>query len=310
MNWTEIRIEIACRDAERAADIANMVVPYGLYIEDYSDLEESARTIAHIDLIDEALIAKDRTVAVLHIYVSPEDNPREAVAYLEERFSAEGIAYRLDEATVAESDWADNWKQYFHPIEIGERLAICTSWEEYDNAAGRRVLTIDPGAAFGTGTHDTTKLCLTVLERVCRAGDTLLDVGCGSGILALSALVLGCETACGVDIDPLAVKVAKENASLNGLADRVDFVCGDLVEAVTGRYDVVCANIVADVIIKLCDSVPPFLKEDGLFVCSGIIDTREADVTAKLCETGFAVKERMESGGWVALVCEKERNHA
>ena len=310
MNWTEIRIEIASRDAERAADIANMVVPYGLYIEDYSDLEESTRAIAHIDLIDEALIAKDRTIAVLHIYVSPEDNPREAVAYLEERFSSEGIGYRLDEATVAESDWADNWKRYFHPIEIGERLAIRPSWETYENAGGRRVLTIDPGAAFGTGTHDTTKLCLTVLERVCRTGDALLDVGCGSGILALSALVLGCETACGVDIDPLAVKVARENAALNGLADRSAFICGDLVEAVTGQYDVVCANIVADVIIKLCESVTPFLKEDGLFVCSGIIDTREADVTAKLHETGFTVKERMESGGWVAIVCEKERNHA
>ena len=307
MNWTEIRIEIASCDAERAADIANMVVPYGLYIEDYSDLEEGARTIAHIDLIDEALIAKDRSKAILHIYISPEDNPREAIAYLRERFLSEGIGYRLDEATVAESDWADNWKQYFHPIEIGERLAICPSWEKYDNVGGRHVLTIDPGAAFGTGTHDTTKLCLTVLERVCRAGDTLLDVGCGSGILALSALILGCETACGVDIDPLAVKVAKENAALNGLADRVDFACGDLVEAVTGQYDIVCANIVADVIIKLCDSVPPFMKENGLFVCSGIIDTREDDVRAKLYETGFTVKERMESGGWVALVCMKER---
>ena len=308
MNWTEIRIAVAAADAERAADIANMVVPYGLYIEDYSDLEESARAIAHIDLIDEALVAKDRTTAILHLYVSPEDNPREATAFLEERLSAAGIGHKLDETTVAESDWADNWKQYFKPIEIGHRLAICPSWETYDNAEDRCVLTIDPGAAFGTGTHDTTRLCLTVLDGVCRPGDTLLDVGCGSGILALSALLLGCEKACGVDIDAMAVKVARENAALNGLSERVDFFCGDLVEAVHGQYDIVCANIVADVIIKLCDSVLPFLKEDGIAVFSGIIDVREADVLQKLAACGLRVRERMTSAGWVALVCEKERN--
>lgn len=310
MNWTEIRIEVASGEADRAAAIANMVVPYGLYLEDYSDLEESARQIAHIDLIDEALVAKDRSRAILHIYVSPEDNPHEATAFLAERLSAEGIAHRLEETTVAESDWADNWKQYFKPLEIGRRLAVCPSWETYENADGRCVLTIDPGAAFGTGTHDTTRLCLTVLDRVCQPGDTLLDVGCGSGILALSALRLGCERACGVDIDALAVKVARENAALNGLSDRAEFLCGDLVEAVCGQYDIVCANIVADVIIKLCDSVLPFLKEDGIAVFSGIIDVREAEVVAKLSAIGLRVKERMTSGGWVALVCEKERDHA
>lgn len=308
MNWTEIRIYLAAREAERVAGIANMTVPYGLYIEDYSDLEESARAIAHIDLIDDDLIAKDRSQAILHLYISPEDNPREAIAFLEERLKAEGIAYRLESVLIAESDWADNWKRYFHPIEIGNRLAVCPSWETYDNPDGRQVLTIDPGAAFGTGTHDTTKLCLTVLDEICRTGDTLLDVGCGSGILALSALLLGCESACGVDIDALAVKVARENAALNGLSDRAAFVCGDLVEAVSGCYDIVCANIVADVIIKLCDSVLPFLKDDGLLVCSGIIDTRESDVAAKLNEVGLRIQKRMESGGWVALVCEKERD--
>ena len=284
-----------------------MAVPYGLYIEDYSDLEEAALSIAHIDLIDDELIAKDRTRAILHLYISPEENPMEAISFLEERYRSVGIDYAIEKSSVKESDWSDNWKQYFKPLEIGNRLAVCPSWESYENRDGRHVLTIDPGAAFGTGAHDTTRLCLTVLDRLCRPGQTLLDVGCGSGILAISALLLGCDSAVGVDIDPLAVKVAKENASLNGLSDRTEFVCGDLVEAVTGQYDLVCANIVADVIIQLCDSVLPFLKDEGLFLCSGIIDSRESDVLEKLEQVGLRVRDRAESGGWVALVCEKGR---
>ena len=307
MNWTEIQIGVPVADADRAADIAHMVVPYGLYIEDYSDLEEASLAIAHIDLIDEDLVAKDRSRAILHLYISPEENPMEAIAFLEERYRSVGIDYTLDRGLIQESDWSENWKQYFKPLEIGTRLAVCPSWETYENRDGRQVLTIDPGAAFGTGAHDTTRLCLGVLDRICRPGQTLLDVGCGSGILAISALLLGCDSAVGVDIDALAVKVAKENARRNGLEERTKFVCGDLVETVSGRFDLICANIVADVIIQLCDSVLPFLKEDGRFVCSGILDSREGDVLAKLEQVGLRVCERAESGGWVALVCEKGR---
>ncbi len=307
MDWTEIKIKVNSADTERASDIANMVVPYGIYIEDYTDLEEMALEIAHIDLIDEELVAKDRSVAFVHIYINPEENPLEAIAFLSERYSAEGIEHSIEHNYVKESDWAENWKKYFKPLEIGNRLAVCPSWESYDNKDGRTVLSIDPGAAFGTGAHDTTRLCLSVLDRICADGQTILDVGCGSGILAISALLLGCDKAVGVDIDPLAVKVAKENASLNGLADRCEFTCGDLVEAVKGQYDIVCANIVADVIIMLCDDVLPFIKDDGVFVCSGIIDTREQDVVAKLSKIGLRIRDRYTSGGWVALVCEKER---
>ncbi len=307
MDWTEIVIKINSNDTERASDIANMVVPYGIFIEDYTDLEEMAQEIAHIDLIDKELIARDRSVAYIHIYINPEESPLESIAYLTERYTAEGIEHTIEQGFVKESDWAENWKKYFKPIEIGDRLAVCPTWENYDNSAARKVLSIDPGAAFGTGTHDTTKLCLTVLDKICTEGQSILDVGCGSGILALSALLLGCDEAVGVDIDSLAVKVAKENALLNRLDSRCEFACGDLVEAIQGQYDIVCANIVADVIIMLCDSVLPFIKDDGVFVCSGIIDTREQDVLQKLSQIGLRVRDRYTSGGWVALVCEKER---
>lgn len=310
MDWTELKIFIDSKDTELAGDIANMVVPYGIYIEDYTDLEQMAMEIAHIDLIDEQLRMRDKSVAVIHIYISPEENPLEAIAYLRERYNAVGIKHRIDMSTVSESDWADNWKKYFKPLEIGKRLAVCPSWEHYENVNNRTVLKIDPGAAFGTGAHDTTRLCLAVLDKYCTEGKTILDVGSGSGILSVSAVLLGCSRAVGVDIDAMAVKVARENAELNGVESKTEYICGDLTEKVSGKYDIVCANIVADVIISLCDNVKNFMNENGLFICSGIIDTREEDVLRKLKSVGLTVTERFESGGWVALVCRKEEFNA
>ncbi len=305
MNWTELRIYINSNDIEVAGDIANMTVPYGIYIEDYTDLEEMALEIAHIDLIDEELRARDKSTAIIHIYISEEDNPFEAVAYLRERYNAVGIEHRIDTVAVNEIDWADNWKKYFKPIEVGTRLAVCPSWEQYDNRDNRTVIEIDPGAAFGTGTHDTTRLCLNVLDKYCTDGKTILDIGSGSGILSIAAVMLGCSRAVGVDIDAMAVKVAKENAELNNVANCTEYVCGNLTEQITGKFDIVCANIVADVIISLCDNVLNFIDDDGMFICSGIIDTREDDVLAKLSEIGLIVTGRFESAGWVALVCRK-----
>ncbi len=308
MNWTELKIYISSADTDAAGDIANMTVPYGIYIEDYTDLEEMAFEIAHIDLIDEKLKARDKSTAIIHIYISEEDNPFETVAYLTERYNAVGIKHKIDTVAVSESDWADNWKKYFKPIEVGSRLAVCPSWEQYNNKDGRTVIGIDPGAAFGTGTHDTTRLCLSVLDKYCSDGKTILDIGSGSGILSIAAVMLGCEKAVGVDIDAMAVKVAKENAELNGVADCTEYVCGNLTEKISGKFDIVCANIVADVIISLCDNVLNFIEHNGMFICSGIIDTRETDVLAKLSAIGLKVTERFESAGWVALVCRKDEN--
>ncbi len=305
MNWTEIKISIPCIDVEKASAIANMTVPYGIYIEDYSDLEPMAQEIAHIDLIDEELVAKDRTKAIIHIYISEEDNPNEAISYLSERFAAENIDFVIDSEQVKEVDWAENWKKYFKPVEIGNRLAVCPSWETYDNVDNRTVLSIDPGAAFGTGTHDTTKLCLTVLDSMIKGGETLLDIGCGSGILAISSIILGTKWADGVDIDAMAVRVATENALLNGVEDKTNFIYGDLTEKISGKYDIICANIVADVIIMLCDNVTQFMKDDGVFVCSGIVDIREDDVVRAIESSGLKIIDRHTSGGWVALTAAK-----
>ena len=306
MDWTEVKIYIPTDHTDEAAAIANMAVPYGIYLEDYSDLEQGAREIARIDLIDEDLLARDRATSIIHLYIDPQDNPPEAVAFLRERLTAAAIPYKVDAETVREEDWANNWKKYFKPLPVGEKLLICPSWETADNPDGRKLLSIDPGMAFGTGGHDTTRLVLETLERHITDGCDFLDIGCGSGILSIAACLLGAGSALGVDIDALAVRTAKENGELNGLTEpKYTILKGDLAKDVNGKYPVIAANIVADAIIALSPAVPALLADGGVYITSGIIDTREQDVLATLEKCGFTVVERHEHGGWLCLVCKR-----
>lgn len=304
--WTEVRITIDAENVDKAGDIASMVVPYGIYIEDYTDLEQQAWEIAHIDLIDEELLKKDRSKAIVHIYISPEESPAEAVAFLSERYSAEGIKNEIDLIACRNEDWENNWKQYFHPMPVGEKLLIQPLWRDQVESGDRKVLKIEPGLAFGTGSHDTTRLCLETLEKHVSEGKTVLDIGCGSGILSIASLLLGAENAIGVDIDPLAVKTAKENGELNGFSEPKFTVHeGNLVDKVSGTYDIVVANIVADVIMLFCQNVGEFMNEDSVFITSGIIDTREDDVLSSFKKYGFEVQERYEQNGWLCFVVKK-----
>ncbi|MBO5420603.1 MAG: 50S ribosomal protein L11 methyltransferase [Clostridia bacterium] len=302
MEWTEVKINVNTKDVDKAGDIAQMVVPYGIYIEDYSDLEEAAWEIAHIDLIDEDLLQKDRSKAVVHIYISPEESPAEAVAFLSERYNAEGIEHEIDLSICRNQDWENNWKAYFKPLPVGEKLLIRPVWEDEYDADGRIVLDIEPGLAFGNGGHDTTRLCLETLEKHINPDIDLLDIGCGSGILGIAGLLLGAKSATGVDIDALAVKTAKENGTINGFEEpKFTVFEGNLTDKVTGKYDVVVANIVADIIVMFTENVGKFLKDDGVYITSGIIDTREQDVLDAFEKYGFEVVGRHESCGWLCF---------
>lgn len=306
-NWTEIKITVPVKDVDEAGAIASMTVPYGIYIEDYSNLEEEAMEIARIDLIDEELLAKDRTKGIVHIYISPEENPQEAISFLEARFLAEGIDFEIDTGNCAREDWENNWKQYFKPIAVGQKILIRPAWiDEYD-ADDRIVLNLEPGVAFGTGTHETTRLCLEALENNITPGCKMLDVGCGSGILSVAGMLLGASSAVGVDIDRLAVKVAVENGKLNGLAaPSFNMIHGNLVDKVSGKYQVVTANIVADAIIMLTPAVKQFLDKDAIYIVSGIIDIRADEVIQCLSENGFKITARHEEAGWVCLEAKAE----
>lgn len=301
MDWTEIIAEVDAKDTERAENIAVMTVPYGIYIEDYSSLEEEVLEIAKIDLIDEELLAKNRETARIHIYISPEDNPAEATAFLEERFRAENINFKILTDKCDVEACLDNWKKYFYPIEIGEKLLVRPVWREDYDPKGRTVLHLEPGIAFGTGTHETTRLCLEALEKYVSDGAAVLDVGCGSGILAVASLLLGAKSAIGIDIDELAVKSSIENAERNGVSDRYTAIHGNLADEVTGTYDIITANIVADAIIMLSGDIEKHMHKDTVYIMSGIIDSRLEDVLSALPKTLKIIETRTDKD-WYCLV--------
>lgn len=305
-SWTEISITVDTKDIDVAGDIANMVVPYGIYIEDYSNLEGEVMEIAHIDLIEEELLKADRTKGIIHVYVNPHENPLEAVSFIKERLDEQGIEYDIKIADCATEDWVNNWKQYFHPMPIGEKLLIRPVWEDEYDAGGRKILHIEPGLAFGTGSHPTTKLCLETLEKYIDESSTVLDIGCGSGILSIASLLLGAESAFGVDIDSLAVKTAMANAEENGFGnDRFNVVQGNLSDKVSGKYNVIVANIVADIIMEFNKEVGKFLDDDGVYITGGIIEAREDEVLMSFIQNGFEVIERFDEKGWLVFVLKK-----
>jgi len=308
-DYTELTLRVSASDIDPAQSIALMAAPYGIYVEDYTDLENGARQIARSDLIDGELLAKDRAQAVIHVYLSAQDHLKEAAAWLTQRLSAENIPHTIETLVCRSEDWENNWKAYFHPLPVGEKLLIQPVWEEPIDPQGRAVLLLEPGLAFGSGSHATTRLCMEALERAIAPGCAVLDVGCGSGILSIAAVLLGAGSCLGVDIDPMAVKTARENAILNTLRPplaseggfQCDFVHGDLAAGVTGQYDVIVSNIVADAIISLAGQIQPHLKPGGIWISSGIIDTREADVLEALEANAFHVLDRREEEGWVCL---------
>lgn len=301
MNFTEIIVEINVADVETASAIASMVVPHGIYIEDYSNLEFEAQEITHIDLIDETLLAKNRDIALIHIYISPENNPLEAVSFLQERFDALKINSKISTQNCKMEDYMNNWKKYFKPLSVGKSLIICPSWEKCSlRNSERKILQLDPGLAFGTGTHETTRLCLELLEKYIFPNANLLDVGCGSGILSVASILLGAQGAVGVDIDELAIKTAYENAKINRVDNKFNAVCGNLTEKISGKFDIIVANIVSDVIIKLNKTIKNYMNESAVYLMSGIIEPYKDDVLASL-QAEFNIIDLKVENGWVAI---------
>ncbi|MEG1268522.1 MAG: 50S ribosomal protein L11 methyltransferase [Oscillospiraceae bacterium] len=312
MIWEEICIKVKTEFTETAAAIAVMTVPYGIYIEDYSDMEELLSNVGGEDYIECELISKDRSHSIIHIYIPNNSAPKEAISFISERLKANKIDFELSTLNVSEDDWANNWKKYYHPERIGKRLVICPSWESYDPKPQDLVLTLDPGSSFGSGKHETTRLCLELIEGEVKSGDRVLDVGCGSGILSIAAIKLGAQSAAAVDIDKNAAATAAQNAAANFDTEGYTTFFGDIIEdkelseKIGNGYDLISANIVADVIISMKDMFFDKLKESGTLIVSGIIDTRSAEVVSELEGAGFVIEKQKELHGWVAAVLKKQ----
>ena len=303
LDTTEDRLDALC-----ARLTANGVT--GMAIEDEEDfktfLEQNRQ---YWDYVDEALAEHMKGLCRVKLYVTDDADGK---AQLERWL--EGIETPYTAAPLGENDWARSWQKYYKPLAVGERLYIVPDWLRAEPVPeGRAPVYLDPGLTFGTGSHASTQLCLAGLEKYTVPGAPVLDLGCGSGILSIAALVLGASKALAVDIDPKAVDVAYENAALNGIGrDRYTVRAGDVLsdnalraEIGGAKYPLVLANIVADVIVPLSAPAAEWLTEDGVFLCSGIIDTRAAEVAAALEKNGLRVVDRREQKGWVSLAARR-----
>ncbi|MDE5600129.1 MAG: 50S ribosomal protein L11 methyltransferase, partial [Oscillospiraceae bacterium] len=214
------------------------------------------------------------------------------------------ISYKITKIKTEPTDWENKWKEFYHPIRVGRNIIICPKWKNYNLNENEIKVVLDPGMAFGTGMHETTKMCIELLEDLVTHDCKILDIGCGSGILSITSLMLGSKSTIGVDIDPLAVKVSNENAKLNNLNNNAyEFIYGNLTEKISGKFDIICANIVADVIIKMLNNIKYFMHKNSFLICSGIIKSKKGDVIDKLESKNLIVKTIKEKNDWIALCC-------
>ena len=317
MDWLELKIDTSHAGLDAVTELLEQQGITGVMIDDEADFQSFLENNRQYwDYVDEELLAQKKGVSRVTFYLERNENALGTVAAVRIAMAAlkkehpEYAPMLLTMEDVADEDWENNWKQFYKPMEIGNRLLVVPEWEEAHG--GERVkLVLNPGLTFGTGSHATTRLCLQALDTHIHGGESVLDLGCGSGILSIAALRLGAARAFACDIDEKCVDVAYENAALNGIGkDRYTVRWGDVLsdealrQEMGSGYDMVVANIVADVIMGLSGSVRPFLKAGGLFLCSGIIDDRAEEVLAKLKSDGWDVFEQRSSEGWFSYLCQ------
>ncbi len=298
--WLQIKVTVPTQRLYELTSLMSMINS-NLLIEDLSDIDLKT---CYGDLIDEKILNADKSHASVSYFVPKDANIADDMAFLRNGLASAGLDdAKIDVIGLCEEDWANSWKEFYKPFKIGD-IVIVPAWEKYQAKDGEIVVTMDPGMAFGTGTHETTRLIIGLLQKYVKKGDSLLDVGTGSGILAICGAKLGAEYCRAYDIDPMSVRVANENIRESGLGDKIRCEQSDLlkqVKNIAGGYDIICANIVADIIIRMTPDVAPFMSDKTVLLASGIISERCDDVVSCFEKNGFRIIERAEDNGWCAL---------
>lgn len=309
MKWAEISVKTTHEATDAVANIFHNLGATGVVIEDPKLINDyrSAGMWDYCDIPEE----KDIETVIVKAYLPSDEFLSDKVKLFKQQFN-DLSQHDLDKGKgeiswqeVHEEDWATAWKQYFHPVRVGERIVVKPLWEKYEPSLGDIVIALDPGMAFGTGTHYTTKLCIKCLETILQKGNIVFDVGTGSGILAVTAAKLGAAQVKAIDLDAVAVHVAKENVACNKVENIVSVSRGDLLTGVDGKADIIIANIIADVIKKMLPDITERLKSEGIFVAGGIISERLSDVVEAMEQNDFTVEKVIEDNGWVAIIARR-----
>ncbi len=312
MNYYEVKIFTSSQGIDAVSSILTMLGHETFMIQDGSVVDEllEKKNAYDWDYVDESVIVQKQEESNITLYLEPDDTAeasieaiRSAVAMLKEQ-DPNGIFGRLEVLSSYESDdeWKDKWKEYFKPAKITDNIVIKPTWEEYEAADGEMVIEIDPGMAFGTGTHATTRMCVKHLEKyITSEEDKVLDLGCGSGILSIAAALLGSKNVYGVDIDPNAVAASAENVEMNGLSEFIEIAYGDVTEGLGMKADIIAANLMADLIIALTPDIAKHLEGKKIFISSGILEEKLEEVLSAITGSGFEILEVLHEDEWCAV---------
>lgn len=304
-NWTKLTATGKVGDLDTISSVMSMI-DNGLMIEDYSDFSLNGM---YGELVDDTILSADRETVKVSVFVPEERSLAECRSFIAERFSSLGIEADISVEGMREEDWAESWKQYYKPVHLG-KITVVPAWEKYEESKEEVVIRMDPGMAFGTGTHETTRLVLRLMQDEILGGERVLDMGTGSGILSIAAVKLGAKSAAAYDIDPVAVKVARENAR-DGGCDNITVGVSDLLKGVDlsgGKYDLCLANIVADIILRMLPDIHEYVKADGKIILSGIIAPRADEIREALKKYGYTVIKEENENDWLAMLVKLSKN--
>lgn len=319
MDWIKVTIFTTSEGIEPISGRLYQLGINGIEIDDEKDFKDFLENNKQYwDYVDDELIKEKEGETRVSVYVSDNLAGHEMLIAIKSTLSElkeldtnnEFGRLEIESSILNEEDWANNWKNYFHPIEIGNKILIKPEWEELSDNNGKIVFNVNPGMTFGTGSHYTTQLCIESLEKYIMPGSKMLDLGCGSGILSIISLLLGADDAVAVDIDPNAVDIAYQNADRNHVdKSKYHVFSGNILtdknlqNSIKGKYDVIAANIVADVIIGLASNVREYMADNGVFITSGIIIDRLNDVKAALIQNGFQIIDIKQRKDWISIIC-------